>query len=310
MILYNQRCISGRQRLGSWRSMELCLISVYYIQAIWQNPPQVLAYPTALLLCIISERVRSFSRYVQLGPTLDNMTSSQALNYEAIATQLLEQLSRTPYACSSLSPRLGSLPVNFVYRGILAKPILAQDTVTTKSIIIKHSPDALPKVFEELLLNSLSNISTSITGANVKSPRLYLYDRETNTQVFEDLSDTIQFMTVLSSANIHSLLPFPSTTTVGRHLGVWLRSFHIWASSPDQVDLRKHICQNDHMRKTKYIFTYDSVFKVLKIFPELLEGFEQTLSTILDIIAKEFERPTTVEGEDYGLLHGDLWSGK
>ena len=229
---------------------------------------------------------------------------------DAIPTRLLQQLSQTPYACSLLSPPLSSRPGNLVYRGILARPIRTEDGATTNSVIIKHSTDAVPKIFEELLLNTLANYPPSTATATVKPPRLYLYDRETNTQVLEDFPNTDGFRAMLFSADAYNLLPSPSTAAIGRHLGFWLRSFHTWASAPEQAALRAQMWQNDIMRKTKFLFTYDSVLKVLENYPELLESCKKTLDTIRDVIAKEFERPSTEEGDGYGLLHGDFWSGK
>jgi hypothetical protein len=229
---------------------------------------------------------------------------------DAIHTKLLQQLSRTPYACSSLSPPLSSRPGNVVYRGILAQTIRAQDGVIAKSIIIKHSSDCAPKIFEELLLNSLASFSPSTTIATVKAPRLYLYDRETNIQVLEDFSNADGFRAMLFSADAQRLLPAPSTAAIGRNLGIWLRSFHTWASAPEQAALREQMWQNDSIRKTKYLFTYDSAFKVLENHPGLLEGHEKTLNTIRCVLAKEFEMPSTEDGDGYGLLHGDFWSGK
>jgi hypothetical protein len=168
----------------------------------------------------------------------------------------------------------------------------------------------VPKIFEELLLNALASFLPPTTTATVKPPRLYLYDRETNIQVLEDFFNADGLMAMLSSADAHNLLPSPSTATIGRHLGFWLRSFHVWSSAPEQAALRAQMWQNDPMQKTKYLFTYDSVLKVLENYPKLMEGHEKTLDTIRHVIAKEFERPSTEEGDGYGLLHGDFWSGK
>ena len=66
--------------------------------------------------------------------------------------------------------------------------------------------DSVPKIFEELLLNSLATYSPSTTTATVKPPRLYLYDRETNIQVLEDFSNTNVFRAMLFSADAHTLL--------------------------------------------------------------------------------------------------------
>jgi hypothetical protein len=262
---------------------------VIYIQVSHYNRPEILLY---------------------IGPVLHTMAPLELAEEDAISMQLLQQLSRTQYVCSSLSSPLSSRPGNFVYRGILAQPIRTQDGATVQSIIIKHSTDSVPKIFEELLLNALANYLPPTTTATVKPPRLYLYDRETNTQVLEDFSNADGFRAMLFSANAHNLLPSPSTATIGRNLGYWLRCFHVWASAPEQAALRAQMWQNDPMRKIKYLFTYDSVLKVLENYPELLERHEKTLDTIRDVMAKEFERPSTEEGDGFGLLHGDFWSGK
>jgi len=229
---------------------------------------------------------------------------------EVISTQLLKQLSETPYACCSHLQPLSSRPGNYVYRGILARPIHIPNGAKATSIIIKHSTDSVPKTFEELLLNSLANDSPSTNIATVKSPRLYMYDVEANIQILEDFPNTNGFRAMLFSIDSDKLLPSPSTTAIGHRLGLWLRSFHIWASSLEQAGLRAQMWQNDPMRKVKYNFTYDTVLKVLGNYPEILKGYEKTLENIQDVIAKEFEMPSTGEGDGYGLLHGDFWSGK
>lgn len=225
-------------------------------------------------------------------------------------TELLQLLLRTPYACSSLSPPLSSRPGNIVYRGILAQPIHAQDGTTAKSIIVKHYTDRVPKTFEELLLHSLTGFSLSSAIATIKTPRLYLYDRETNTQVMEDFSDTHGFKTMFFSVGAHNHLPLLSTSTIGHQLGFWLRSFHDWSLTPEQVALRAQVWQNDHMRELKYSFTYGSVMKALENFPELLKSHKETLDTIGDFLAKEDQRMSKEGGDGYSVLHGDFWSGK
>lgn len=229
---------------------------------------------------------------------------------DVVATQILRHLSRTQYACASLSSPLSSRPGNFVYRGILSQPIDIQGGGTAKSIIIKQSTDPIPRLFEELLLKSLFNYPHSTISTTVKPPRLYLYDKETKTQVLEDFADTSGFKAMLYSADADTLLPLPSTSTIGHHLGHWLRSFHTWALAPEQAVLRAQMWQNDPMRKTKHLFTYDCVLEVLKNYPELLEGNKKTLETIRDTMAKDVQRSSLEQGNGYGLIHGDLWSGK
>ena len=243
---------------------------------------------------------------------LQQLSQTSPLNpdqEDTIPKYLLQQLSRTLYACSSLSPPLNCRDGNFVYRGILAQPIVTQDGATIKSVIIKHSTDSMPKTFEEFLLNSMSSYLPSTT-AIVKPPRIYLYDQQTNTQVLEDFSNTSGFRAMLFSVNAHTLLPSPSIATIGHHLGFWLRSFHTWASAPEQAALCAQIWHNDPIRKTKYISTLNSVHQVLANYPELLEDHEKTLDVIRDYIFNDITMPSIEKHDCYGIIHGDLWSGK
>jgi len=64
------------------------------------------------------------------------------------------------------------------------------------------------------------------------------------------------------------------------------------------------------MRKLKRLLTYDGFLRALKNCPELLEGHKETLETIRDIMVKEFEKLPAEGDEDWGLIHGDFWSGK
>lgn len=135
-------------------------------------------------------------------------------------------------------------------------------------------------------------------------------DRESNTQVLEDFVNTNGLKSTLLSPDAGNLLPPSSLATIGWFLGSWLWSFHRWAVAPQQATLRAQIWQNDSMRKIKYLFTYDGFLKVLETYPELLEGHRETFTQIRDTMAKEYKKPSTEEDEDWGLIHGDFWSGK
>lgn len=100
---------------------------------------------------------------------------------------------------------------------------------------------------------------------------------------------------------------------IGRDVGSWLRSFHEWSfSSSSSADL-KDVGDNEPMRKLKYAITYDSFLKVLEnSFPDLLEGHKPTLEQVKEVATKEFEK-TSANGDasaDWGLIHGDFWTGK
>ncbi|KAK6082666.1 phosphotransferase enzyme family protein [Seiridium cupressi] len=216
------------------------------------------------------------------------MATSTETGEDTVSAKVLQQSSRTPYACSSLT-QLSSRPVNFAYRDVLSQPFTTQNGMTAGSIIIKHSTDVLAarhdiqlddqrSTFEEALFNSVAEFSCPSTiGTMIKAPRLYL----------------------------------PSPATAGRHLGSWLQSFHTWASAPAQATLRgqMQMLQDDPIGKVKYLLTYDSFFKVLENYPELLEAHQEKLETIRDVLGKEFEKSPKEDNENWGLIHGDFWSG-
>ena len=69
-----------------------------------------------------------------------------------MSAHVLQQLSGTPYACSSLS-QLSSRPGNLVYRGILTRPLnIKSEEAASRSVIIKYSTtlDVLRSVIMDL----------------------------------------------------------------------------------------------------------------------------------------------------------------
>ncbi|ETS86311.1 hypothetical protein PFICI_00139 [Pestalotiopsis fici W106-1] len=164
--------------------------------------------------------------------------------------------------------------------------------------------------FDETLLRSLDSLSPP-KGideiAVVKAPQLYEFDREANVQVLEDFTDSGGFRPILFAPDADALRPRP--LEIGRHLGTWLRSFHEWALESQQAGLRTQLGQKDPVRKLKCSVTFDVFLKVLETFPELLNGYQETLQAVQAAMTKEFAKPATGEDEGWGLVHGDLWSG-
>ncbi|KAL6690900.1 kinase-like domain-containing protein [Trichoderma pleuroticola] len=230
---------------------------------------------------------------------------------------VLQQLSDTVYACSSLSP-LSSRPGNSVYRGALIRPLPAKDEAPVRTVIIKHSTTSASedapnhmayRNFEQLLLNSIAHFSPLVDPSiQIKVPQLHLLDQASSIQVLEDFVDTTGLKSMLLSSEGSNLL-HSSLEAIGFALGSWVRAFHMWAVAPEQAALRAQMWQSDPMRKIKYLFTYHTLLKVLETHPEVLEGHRDILENIRDTISKEYERPSTEEDEDLGLIHGDLWSG-
>ncbi|KAH8645398.1 kinase-like domain-containing protein [Xylariales sp. PMI_506] len=246
------------------------------------------------------------------------MAPLEQADKDAITAHVLQQLSQTQYACSTLD-LLGSRDENSVYRGVLTQPITTAAGATEASIIVKHSTDfavidrdlPLEQVFTASVMNAIAEFSapTATETTIIKAPRLYLFNREANIQVLEDFTETKGFKLTLFSPNAAELLPPSSPAAIGHQLGSWLRSFHTWASAPDRAALRAQIGQSEPFRKLKYQYTFDGFLKVLSNYPELLEGHEKVLESIQDAAAKEFEKLPTEGDENWGLIHGDFWSG-
>lgn len=139
-------------------------------------------------------------------------------------------------------------------------------------------------------------------------PRLHLFDCETNTQVHQDFPGAIELKSIfLASPPISRLL----VTSIGRDVGSRLRSFHTWASEPAQAALRADIGRNEPMRKLKYSTSYNTFINVLEKYPELVEECRKTLEEVKDMATREFHKTATEEeGEDWGIIHGDFWTGK
>ena len=71
---------------------------------------------------------------------LTKMAPLEQVEEDNISVSVLQELLKTPYACSSLTQLTGGT-ANFVYRGTLTRPLPAQNGSTAKSVIIKHSAD-------------------------------------------------------------------------------------------------------------------------------------------------------------------------
>ncbi|KAI7773214.1 hypothetical protein LA080_011517 [Diaporthe eres] len=241
---------------------------------------------------------------------------------ELIVQALLQELSQTRYACSDLT-KLNGGTANFLYCGNLFQPLDPQDGATepaAKTVVVKHSEgfspgnrDFLLDTFEESMLNGLANFSCTPDAANtvVRSPRLYLFDRKTNTQILEDCFNTTDLKTIFTSPTVKDVLPDISPASVGHDIGCWLRSFHEWTSEPAQAPLRETIGRNTEGRKLKRKITYDSFVRILETYPELVEGNVEQLKRIQEAMAAEFELDQPPKGDDgsWGLIHGDFWTG-
>ena len=140
-----------------------------------------------------------------------------------------------------------------------------------------------------------------------------MFDRERNIQVIEDIPNSLDLKSILVSPETNSLLTRPFATSIGQEIGSWLSSFHNEALAPAKADLRAEIGKNEPMRKLKYRITYDLFIGVLGNFPELVEGWRETLEDVKEMATREFKKLAAEpeEGrEEWGIIHGDFWAGK
>jgi hypothetical protein len=162
------------------------------------------------------------------------------------------------------------------------------------------------------MLNALDTFRPPLVeNFSIRTPRLYHFDRETDTQVLEDLTDTIDVKTVLQSPERSTVLPPSISTALGHAMGAWLRSFHSWASKPAQAGLEKAIGGNTAMRKIRYMISYGAFLDVVQNFPEIWEANKNVLEEVKDMATAEYAKtPQDSKERNWGIIHGDFWTGK
>ncbi|KAL4763513.1 kinase-like domain-containing protein [Aspergillus foveolatus] len=249
------------------------------------------------------------------------MTDSEVK--DAVASEL----SSSPFACSSLAQLSGGT-ANFVYRGVLSRP-LPNGTTT---VIVKHAEEYLASnsdfkltakrcLVEEAALRALDGMQSETTTkedsdfdqkhqVTVKSPKLLHFSRSTYTQVMEDLPDSVDLKTFLLSFDVSERVSREWVLSISRTIGSWLRLFHVWSIHPAQAEFAKQLAENTVMRDLKFSINYDSLVSMIDAFPDIL-GDSHTSSVfqrVRDAAAAELEDADTQDGT-IGPIHGDLWSG-
>ena len=145
----------------------------------------------------------------------------------------------------------------------------------------------------------------------IKSPKLLHFSRSTYTQVMEDLPDSVDLKTFLLSSDISERVSKEWVLFIGRTIGSWLRSFHVWSVHPAQAEFAKQLAENTVMRDLKFSINYDSLVSMIDAYPDIL-GDSHTRSVfkrVRDAAAAELEDADTQDGT-IGPIHGDFWSGK
>jgi hypothetical protein len=141
----------------------------------------------------------------------------------------------------------------------------------------------------------------------VKTPRVFHFDQENNTQVLEDLPNSIDLKNFLLSDLSHGVSE-TSGRSLGRSLGSWLKLFHNWASKSEQADCRSLLAQNGTMKDLKFYVNYSMLMDTIANFPGILEDSRGVFEELKDFAAAELKKSEEEDG--FGIIHGDFWTGK
>ncbi|PYI04232.1 hypothetical protein BO78DRAFT_174603 [Aspergillus sclerotiicarbonarius CBS 121057] len=140
----------------------------------------------------------------------------------------------------------------------------------------------------------------------VKTPYLFTFNRETNTAVVEDLPDSLDLKSFLISTSASTSVSHEWAFSIGRALGAWLRSFHLWADQKAQAGVAADMEKNQSMRDLKFTVNYDTLMNTINRYPAILGDYRDVLSKVRDMAAAELSRK---DEKGFGIIHGDFWSG-
>jgi hypothetical protein len=141
----------------------------------------------------------------------------------------------------------------------------------------------------------------------VKTPCLFHFDKDTNTQILEDLPGSVDLKHFLIS-DVSRDMSKTSAQSLGHGLGSWLRAFHTWASKPEQAETREILSKNQALKNLKFYINYTWLLDTIDNFPAILEDSREVLEKVRDFAAEELEG--TELDDEYNVIHGDFWTGK
>lgn len=137
-----------------------------------------------------------------------------------------------------------------------------------------------------------------------------MFDETTSTQVLEDLASAVDLKTILVSPDNETILLPSAGLYVGQNLGVWLRGFHEWTSVPAQDEFRELVAKNRAMQELKHRLACNGALKAAQDFPELFDDNMEWAKQVEEASAKELEQSLSNSNNDWGVIHGDFWTGK
>jgi len=163
-----------------------------------------------------------------------------------------------------------------------------------------HVTDPL-QTFEQTILTALQDLPPAAhSGVTVKTPNIYNFDQESNTQIYSDLPAS----TELKSYALNHSLTQEQCMRLGCALGLWTKKFHAWAAAPEQRELREAMKGSTIMKELKYTINYSTLVATIARFPEILEDSRGVFEAVAKEVRERFDN------EEGSLIHGDFWSGK
>lgn len=163
--------------------------------------------------------------------------------------------------------------------------------------------------FEEACLQALSRLPSTVSPfSTVRTPSLYHFNPETNTQVQEYLPASLDLKTYAlkhftSSETPESLKP--QCLEIGRGLGRWLRRFHDRARQARQADLRDKIKLNKDVQDLKHTYNYSLLLWQVEKFSSILGEAKDVFQEVIIMAKTELEDEDTLQ-----VIHSDFWTGK
>lgn len=151
-----------------------------------------------------------------------------------------------------------------------------------------------------------TRLSPSISDAcSVRTPKVYLYNSTSSTQVQEYLHKALDLKTyVLKHFSASTpIAAEPRIMEIGRGLGTWLRRFHDWAET--EQPLRDLARANREMQSIKLTYNYGLLLQRVDKFPSILMDAKPVFEEVFAMAKAELDAEAKLQ-----IIHGDFWTGK
>ncbi|KAF4479787.1 hypothetical protein CGCF415_v001806 [Colletotrichum fructicola] len=245
---------------------------------------------------------------------------------DEVQSRVQEWMQATSYSAVSLTSLTGG-QTNFTYLARLRQAFDDKDGNKAMEVMVKHGEPymarhpvnsitiercnveaACLKELEAMSLRLRSQESFSIT---VKSPRCYVYDEETKTQIQEYLPNAVHLK--------KHLLKFPPSDTpidlrpqyqnIGSAMAKYISKFHELTNSileSDEQDgtgssLKEALYKDNQMQKLKHMINYDWLLERVAQFPSILGHmrgiFEEVKGQALEEIRGVNKTLTVIHGD-------------